>query len=108
VVLRGHIPIAPVRSIEEALDSTELTERGMLAAYPHPSLGEVRSVGLPIALSDFEPTYRPGPGLGADGDAILADLGYAEEEIAALRTAGAFGAGGAAEDEPRDEGGSAG
>jgi crotonobetainyl-CoA:carnitine CoA-transferase CaiB-like acyl-CoA transferase len=110
-VLRGHIPIAPVRSLEEALDRTELTERGMLAAYPHPSLGEVRSVGLPITLGDFEPTYRPGPGLGADGEAILADLGYSDAEIAGLRTAGAFGASGAsgaAQDGPRDEGGSAG
>ncbi len=66
--LRGHIPIAPVRSLEEALDTEELTERGMLAAYPHPTLGEVRSVGLPLALGGFEPVYRPGPALGADGD----------------------------------------
>jgi crotonobetainyl-CoA:carnitine CoA-transferase CaiB-like acyl-CoA transferase len=90
--LRGHIPIAPVRSLEEALDSEELTERGMLAAYPHPTLGEVRSVGLPLSLGDFTPRYRPGPALGADGAAILARVGYSEADVAALGAAGAFGA----------------
>ncbi len=89
--LRGHVPIAPVRSLAEALDTAELTERGMLAAYEHPTLGAVRSVGLPLSLSDFEPTYRPGPRLGADGDAILGRVGYSDAEIAELRAAGAFG-----------------
>jgi crotonobetainyl-CoA:carnitine CoA-transferase CaiB-like acyl-CoA transferase len=96
--LRGHIPIAPVRSIEEALATDELTERGMLAAYTHPTLGDVRSVGLPLTLGDFEPSYRPGPGLGADGDAILGSVGYERAEIDQLRQTGAFGVVGPTED----------
>lgn len=90
--LRGRIPIAPVRSLEEALDVDELRERGMLAAYEHPSFGNVRSVGLPLTMGGFEPTYTAGPGLGADGDAILRELGYTAATIADLRAAGAFGA----------------
>lgn len=89
--LRGRIPIAPVRSMQEALDPDELADRGMLAAYDHPSFGAVRSVGLPLTMGGFEPTYRPGPGLGADGDALLGELGYASDAIDALREAGAFG-----------------
>ena len=89
--LRGRIPIAPVRSMEEALAADELRERGMLAEYAHPTFGRVRSVGLPLTLGGFDPTYRPGPALGADGAAILRDLGVADDEIAELGAAGAFG-----------------
>jgi crotonobetainyl-CoA:carnitine CoA-transferase CaiB-like acyl-CoA transferase len=103
VALRGRIPIAPVRSMEEALDTDELRERGMLAAYDHPSFGEVRSVGLPLTMGGFEPTYTAGPGLGADGDGILRELGYTPAAIADLRAGGAFGA-----DGPAGEAGQAG
>jgi crotonobetainyl-CoA:carnitine CoA-transferase CaiB-like acyl-CoA transferase len=89
--LRGRVPIAPVRSLEEALDVDELRGRSMLAEYEHPAFGVVRSVGLPLTLGGFEPVYASGPSLGADGDAILDELGYDEAEIRQLRTDGAFG-----------------
>jgi crotonobetainyl-CoA:carnitine CoA-transferase CaiB-like acyl-CoA transferase len=89
--LRGRVPIAPVRSLEEALDLDELRDRSMLAEYEHPSFGTIRSVGVPLALGGHEPSYAPGPGLGADSEAILAELGYADVEITELRSNGAFG-----------------
>jgi crotonobetainyl-CoA:carnitine CoA-transferase CaiB-like acyl-CoA transferase len=89
--LRGRVPIAPVRSLEEALDLDELRRRSMLAEYEHPAFGTVRSVGLPLTMSGFTPTYLSGPRLGADGDALLGELGYDDREVANLRTAGAFG-----------------
>ncbi|MEJ7696741.1 MAG: CoA transferase [Candidatus Limnocylindrales bacterium] len=89
--LRGHVPIAPVRSLEEALDIVELRGRGMLAEYDHPTFGSVRSVGLPLHLGGHQPIYRAGPGLGSDGDEILAGLGYDAEAVATLRNGGAFG-----------------
>jgi crotonobetainyl-CoA:carnitine CoA-transferase CaiB-like acyl-CoA transferase len=92
--LRGKVPVAPVRSLTQAADPDELRTRGMLAEYPHPSFGEVRSVGLPLTMGGFEPTYRRGPALNGDQPAILAELAYAEDEIDALRAGGAFGADG--------------
>ncbi len=89
--LRGRIPIAPVRSMEEALDPDELRARGMLAEYEHPSFGRVRSVGFPLSMGGYVPEYVAGPGLGADGDSILGRLGYDDDDIALLRAAGAFG-----------------
>ena len=66
--LRGRIPIAPVRSMEEALDLDELAARGMLAEYEHPSFGTVRSVGLPLTMGGFEPHYAgSGPRVGFRG-----------------------------------------
>lgn len=89
--LRGRIPIAPVRSMADALDPNELAARGMLAAYEHAAFGSVRSVGLPLTLGGYAPDYTRGPGLGADTTAILRDAGYTDGEVAALRDAGAFG-----------------
>jgi crotonobetainyl-CoA:carnitine CoA-transferase CaiB-like acyl-CoA transferase len=91
VTLRGRIPIAPVRSLEEALDPAELAERGMLAEYDHPSFGTIRSVGLPLTMGGFDARYARGPGLGSDTDAVLSEVGYSPDEIDELRAAGAFG-----------------
>ncbi len=104
VTLRGRIPIAPVRSMQQALDLDELTGRGMLAAYEHPSFGTVRSVGLPLTMGGFDPHYAPGPGLGSDGDAILRELGYTPDAISDLRAAGAFGADGTPPTDPGEAG----
>ncbi len=89
--LRGRVPIAPVRSLEEALDVDDLRERSMLAEYEHPAFGSVRSVGLPLTMGGFQPSYTPGPRLGEDGEAILHELGYDEAAMARLRADGAFG-----------------
>ena len=97
--LRGAMPIAPVRSLEQALDPDDLRARGMLAEYEHPSFGTVRSVGLPLTMSGFDPAYAPGPSLGGDAAAILDELGYTPAEVAALRSAGAFGSERAADPE---------
>jgi crotonobetainyl-CoA:carnitine CoA-transferase CaiB-like acyl-CoA transferase len=85
------VPVAPVRTMEAALDRQELEQRAMLAAYRHPALGEVTTVGLPIKMGGFTPEYRPGPALDGDRDAILKEAGYAPAEIEALRDRGAFG-----------------
>lgn len=100
--LRGVVPVAPVRSLQEALDLNELQGRNMLASYDHPTLGPVRSVGLPLRVAGYTPAYRPGPALGGDQDAVLASVGYSVGEIAELRQAGAFGP--IPEIEPRDGG----
>ncbi|MEP6639653.1 MAG: CoA transferase, partial [Chloroflexota bacterium] len=89
--LRGRVPIAPVRSLEQALDVDELRDRSMLAEYDHRSFGTVRSVGLPLTIGGFEPTYTAGPSLGGDGEAILRELGYDNAAVARLRADGAFG-----------------
>ncbi len=89
--LRGGVPCAPVRDMEQALEVERLRERGMLASYDHPQLGAVRGVGLPLKASGFAPEYRSAPGLGADAAELLAEIRYNADEVASLTQRGAFG-----------------
>ena len=89
--LRGVVPCAPVRDLEDALDVERLRGRGMLAAYDHPRLGAVRGMGLPLKASGFTPSYRAAPALGGDAAELLGAIGYDEVEVAGLRRLGAFG-----------------
>jgi crotonobetainyl-CoA:carnitine CoA-transferase CaiB-like acyl-CoA transferase len=90
--LRGQVPCAPVRELSHALEVEGLHRRGMLATYQHPRLGSVSSVGLPLRVSGFTPSYRPSPALGADAADLLVELGYDEAAVTRLADAGAFGA----------------
>ncbi|MBA3891780.1 MAG: CoA transferase [Gemmatimonadaceae bacterium] len=89
--LRGVVPVAPVRSMEEALDADELAARQMLASYEHPVLGVVRSVASPLRMSGYEPRYTPGPAFDGDRAELLTELGYSAADLERLGQAGAFG-----------------
>ncbi|MEO8632729.1 MAG: hypothetical protein ABI466_05165 [Chloroflexota bacterium] len=69
----------------------ELSDRGMLVEYDHPSLGKVRSIGLPLSVREYRPTYVRGPRLGEHTVALLEGLGFTASAIEALAERGAFG-----------------
>jgi crotonobetainyl-CoA:carnitine CoA-transferase CaiB-like acyl-CoA transferase len=61
----------------------------MFVEQPHRDGGTVRTVRVPISLSETEPSISRGaPALGADSVAILSELGYDQHEIDALIAAG--------------------
>jgi len=80
------IPAGPIYTVPEALADPHARARGMVQELPHPTLGRVKVLGNPVKMSATPPRLRTAaPALGADGEAILRELGYADGDIATLR-----------------------
>jgi crotonobetainyl-CoA:carnitine CoA-transferase CaiB-like acyl-CoA transferase len=83
--------VAPVNSIEEALDDPQLRHRQMVLELDHPTLGRVRQVGFPVKLSDTPAQMRNfGRVVGFDTGRIMEELGYQGEEVRSLIEKGAI------------------
>jgi crotonobetainyl-CoA:carnitine CoA-transferase CaiB-like acyl-CoA transferase len=78
--------LEPVLELGEALESELVRARRMVV-----EVGPVRLLGTPLKLSrtPADPARAGGPPLGADTHAVLAEAGYAADEITALEAAGA-------------------
>jgi alpha-methylacyl-CoA racemase len=83
---KADICLSPVLDIDEVDKDEHIVHRNLIVEAEHPEYGTVRGINQPIKFTGT-PT---GVGwaaakLGEDNDAMLAELGYGEEEIAALR-----------------------
>jgi formyl-CoA transferase/CoA:oxalate CoA-transferase len=86
------VPSGRVRTVPEALADPQVAVREMVVPLSHPTIPDFRVTGLPIKLSATPGAPRSAPpALGADTDAVLAELGYDPDERARLRAAGALG-----------------
>ena len=83
--LQGVLPAAPVYDMAQALENPFPLANGMIRSTPHPLRADFRSFANPIKLDGQRLPARSAPALGADTDAILAELGYSGEEIDAFR-----------------------
>jgi crotonobetainyl-CoA:carnitine CoA-transferase CaiB-like acyl-CoA transferase len=86
--LRGHVPVAPVYSVEEALRDEQTLARDMVVEVAHPLFGALAQVGCPIKIEGVSPRFAPASALGADTAALLAEVGVAPDELARLRNRG--------------------
>ena len=87
-LLEGYVPVAPVNSLEAAMDNPWLETTGMRDSVDHPDLPGMQILASPIRLDGQRLPNRAAPLLGADSAAILGDLGYDAAEFTRLRNAG--------------------
>ena len=68
----------------------QVIAREMVVETEHPALGPMRTLGSPIKMSATPPDVsRRAPQLGEHTDAVLAEAGFTNEDVVALRAAGA-------------------
>jgi len=83
------IPVIPVLTPDEALNSPHAAERQLVRTIPHATEGKVTELRNPLHPSGLARQDRtPAPELGADNAAILSRIGLSEGEIADLAEAG--------------------
>ncbi len=78
-----------MKNLPEVFADPQTIAQEMVVSADHPGHGEVRMLGFPIKFTEAPCRLRrPAPGLGADSDDVLKELGYSSEEIARWRAAG--------------------
>ena len=87
----AKVPCGPINDLAEVFADAQVRDRAMTVEMPHPLAGTVRMVASPMKLAHTPVRYRRAPPLlGADTDAVLAELGLDAAAIAGLRDRGAI------------------
>jgi len=85
ILNKVDIPCGPILSMKEIAEEPALRATGTVVEVDHPKRGKYLSVGNPIKLSDSPTEVKRSPLLGEHTDEVLAELGYAAAQVAALR-----------------------
>lgn len=82
---KADVPAMAVRTPEEVMQDPHLRAVGFLREVDHPVAGPMTTFGVPSTWSDSQPDIRREPPLQGEHSAeVLAELGLADSEIAAL------------------------
>jgi crotonobetainyl-CoA:carnitine CoA-transferase CaiB-like acyl-CoA transferase len=88
------IPCGPIYTMAQSLEHPQITHREMVVEMPHPTMGSVRLLGLPVKLSETPISIRRHPPLFAEHtDEVLREIGLADAELARLRESGVINSG---------------
>ncbi|MCU1413592.1 MAG: CoA transferase [Microbacteriaceae bacterium] len=84
-----HVLFGPVLSLKELMVHPHVLQKGMVKKIMHPTAGEISMLAPTLLLSDTPGEIAgPPPRLGEHTEAILAEVGYSSESIAALVSSG--------------------
>ncbi len=85
---RRRVPCAPATGVCEGLDEPQLVENGYVVTFTHPVLGTVRQAAGLVRVNGVGPAcVRPAPLLGEHTREVLAEAGFARDEIERLLAA---------------------
>ena len=86
----AHVPVAPVLSVEQAVNHPHMQQRQTVRTVTDRAFGEFQIPGVPLRFSEF-PEYLPleAPFLGEHNEEILTGyLSYTAEQVQALEEEG--------------------
>ncbi|MGA8567286.1 MAG: CoA transferase [Candidatus Binataceae bacterium] len=90
----NRIPVAPILSVEEAVNHPHLRERRTVRKIRDRIIGEYDIPGVPLRFSDFPTELElQAPLLGEHNAEILGRLGYSADRISEMEKAGVLGRG---------------
>lgn len=76
------IPNAPVNDLRQVFEDPQVQARGMIQAYTHPTLGEIRYPPSPVKFRDWTRPNEPAPMLGQHTLEVLTErLEMSEAEV---------------------------
>jgi crotonobetainyl-CoA:carnitine CoA-transferase CaiB-like acyl-CoA transferase len=85
VLADAGVPAGQIRSLPEALASSQVKALGAVQELEHPAAGQYRLIGPPLRIGHAPLGYpSPAPALGADTIAVLADAGLTTEQVDGL------------------------
>jgi formyl-CoA transferase len=85
ILNKYDIPCGPILSMKEIAEEPSLRKTGTVVEVDHPKRGKYLTVGNPIKMSDSPTEVTRSPLLGEHTEEVLTQLGYSEQQIAALR-----------------------
>ena len=90
VLLGAGVPAGPIYDYAQVFEDPQTRARQMMVEMDHPVEGRIRGLGIPVKLSETPGSVRrAAPLLGEHTGELLAELGYTQDEIQALREKGA-------------------
>jgi len=84
----GSVPAAPIYDVTQALENPWVKGSARIESIPVEGTKPITLLTSPVRGEGLPLAGRPAPALGADTDAVLAEAGFARDEIARLRAAG--------------------
>jgi crotonobetainyl-CoA:carnitine CoA-transferase CaiB-like acyl-CoA transferase len=87
----ADVPNMPMNAPQDLLDDPHHAATGFIRTVEHPSEGRLRSPGVPTRWSGTPPAAdaTPAPRLGEHSRELLREIGYGDDDIAAMLASGA-------------------
>jgi crotonobetainyl-CoA:carnitine CoA-transferase CaiB-like acyl-CoA transferase len=90
-LIPAGMPCSAAYKVSDVMASDHARARGSVLEIDYPGIGPVKSAANPIKLSSAPvETRQKSPGIGEHTVEIMREVGYSDDEIAALRTAKAI------------------
>ena len=86
ILEKWDVLCSPIRTYDQVFTDPQVAHNNMVVTLQHPTVGEVRVLGVPVKLSATPGSVdTPPPDLGQHTDELLESVGYRREDIEAMR-----------------------